>query len=434
MQEKTNETQKKTFWILTIIGFIYFLVFIIPNRLGAKDAHMLLVVSGDENITYPYVLKMLTVASNLYDQIGNIFIYWDYHYGYPFYFFSTLSLLPVRLIAGEQFFELTQINLLVLRQMVSVLPMIAAVGIFVYLKTRFKSIWQSMVLFVSMLLLPAIVDNNTWWWHPDAYAILFIALTLLFLDRDNFKYGKSFYLAAAACGLSISTKMLGFWFVFTILGYLLYGLYQKKITFKEVVIKGAVFVVIMSTLMVLTNPFLFHKESREFFIDIQEFKTHELRYGYEHDDPSQYARGPHFWNWTIKTWFTPWWYLLFPVMSMIAGCIWGQKRKINLLFASWIVPYTLYVLFFVAPKPFHYLLPSLLPLFACILDIPDLIFSRYPLASWKSIPVKQKYLLGSALGLIAVLILFQIGYTGGHSYDRFIDILNYGLELKRNYP
>ncbi len=59
--------------------------------------------------------------------------------------------------------------------------------------------------------------------------------------------------------------------------------------------------------------------------------------------------------------------------SLIAGAAWGQKRLLYLLILTWVVPYSIYLLYFVAVKPDHYWLPVLIPLFSCAFAIFDLI-------------------------------------------------------------
>jgi len=55
-----------------------------------------------------------------------------------------LSLLPLRLAEGSSFFNNVQTNLLVLRQVISVLPMILVAALLVYMQTRFRRpCWQS---------------------------------------------------------------------------------------------------------------------------------------------------------------------------------------------------------------------------------------------------------------------------------------------------
>jgi hypothetical protein len=109
-------------------------------------------------------------------------IYGDHIYGYPFYFFSFLVLLTYRLVMGEQFFSQMQTNLLILRQFISILPIILSAGFLTYLQTRFRSVWKTFFLFVFLLSMPAIIPQNIQWWHPDALTILFVVLTFFMVQ------------------------------------------------------------------------------------------------------------------------------------------------------------------------------------------------------------------------------------------------------------
>ncbi len=60
---KMNVVQKKNLLTISIIGIVYFCVFILPNLAGSKHAIMLSVFEQDEFAEYPFVLRMLT--SNL---------------------------------------------------------------------------------------------------------------------------------------------------------------------------------------------------------------------------------------------------------------------------------------------------------------------------------------------------------------------------------
>ena len=87
--------------MLALAGcLLYFCLFIPPNARGAQSERMLQCTSVDEPVTYPYVVRMLTPASDLKDLFTRWVIYGDYHYGYPFYFLSALVVLPVRLAHG----------------------------------------------------------------------------------------------------------------------------------------------------------------------------------------------------------------------------------------------------------------------------------------------------------------------------------------------
>lgn len=423
----TNK-QIKILLIITAIGLVYFIILFFPNNTGAKDEHMLGSLSHDEIITYPYVLHMLAPSQNIHEFWGNLIIYGDYHYGFPFYLFSMLVVLPVKLIYGTQFQSHTQLNLLLLRQFVSVLPMIFAAGFLTFLMTRFKHWFRSIGLFIFLLSIPAVVRQNLAWWHPDALALLAVVLTLFFLDLDHLKFGRYFYLAAFTCGLAAAIKLLGFFFVLTIPAYLAAGLVKHCLTLKKAGFTGALFVVLMATTIILTNPFLFYQTQREQLIKIQNEKSIELAIGYTHDSPYYYHKGPFWWKWTLETWYAPIPFLLFLAASNIAGCFWGSKKFTNRILISWMVPYSIYLLYFVAPKPDHYWLPVMLPLFACAFILID-IFSP----EGQMLPNENRYKMILRWGIITAVILivgFQFKYNLSIDYANYIENLFQELRLR----
>ena len=134
-----SKNQKKNLLVILMAGLAYFALFILPNLQGSKDAIMLSVFEQDEYAEYPYVLRMLTSGLSLVQAVRYFIIYLFYYYGYPFYFFSALALLPVKWIVGPDWTQHTQLIVLILRQMINVLPGILAVGLLTYLQTRFVS-------------------------------------------------------------------------------------------------------------------------------------------------------------------------------------------------------------------------------------------------------------------------------------------------------
>jgi len=218
---RMDKTQKKNLLILAVLGAVYFILFIFPNAstLGSDNPQVYL--HKDEYVIYPVVERMLLLEGSFSNIWGRLIIYGDYTYGYPFYFLSSLALLPLWLINGEKFFSQLPLNILILRQAINILPIILTAGIFSYLQTKFRSTWKSIFVFLFLLTIPAVVRSNIHWWHPDSLMLLAIALTFLFLDLDKMRLGKNFYLAAAACGLAAGIKLSGFFFVLAIPFYLL---------------------------------------------------------------------------------------------------------------------------------------------------------------------------------------------------------------------
>src|SRR5271169_4855083 len=133
--------KKLIFLILLCMGALYFFIFWFPNATGAHDLNMTYIFNSDEPAQYPAVIRMLTPAPNPSQSLYRFFAYQIYFYGFPYYFYSAvIILLPLKLIFG---LGNLQLNMLVLRQFVSVLPMITAIMILVYLQTRFESYLKS---------------------------------------------------------------------------------------------------------------------------------------------------------------------------------------------------------------------------------------------------------------------------------------------------
>ena len=363
---------RRSLWALLAAGVLVFALFIPANLHGAWDIdHM---TTGDEHVTYPYVLHMLQPSQSLSEFWWRLIIYGDYHYGYPFYFASALVLLPQRLVLGQAFFEQTTLNLLVLRQLINILPLLLAAGLLVYLQTRFRSSWRSAGLFLFILAVPGVVRQNIQWWHPDALALLAVALTLFWLERDRLRFGHNFWLAAAACGLATAIKLQGPFFVLVVAGYLLAGWRQRRASAWRTALLGAGFAAVMAAVTVVSNPFLFYPSQVEKLLQIQSQKQAEMNLGYtDREDPALYQKGPQYWRWTLETWFGPLPLLAGLAAALVAGCLWGSHRFANRLILGWAIPLSLYLLYGVAPKPDHYWLPVMLPLFSLALAPLDLL-------------------------------------------------------------
>ena len=85
--------QKRIIIILILLSIVYFTVFGVNNARGAKDHNMLMLLSQDENIQYPYLIRMIEGSDDLFKTIKNIFAYRHCFYGFPFYVASADSFL-----------------------------------------------------------------------------------------------------------------------------------------------------------------------------------------------------------------------------------------------------------------------------------------------------------------------------------------------------
>ena len=422
-----NPVQRRTLIILVLLGLAYFLCFAWPNSLGARTEAMLGATSIDEPITYPYVVRMVTPAHDLREFVNRWMIYGDYHYGYPFYFFSSVVILPVVWAHGPLFTNFTQLNLLLLRQLISVLPMILAAGLLVFAQTRFQSIWKSVLLFILLLSIRGVVRANIQWWHPDALSVLAVVLTLILLARDRLRFGKNFGLAAVACGFAVGIKLAGFFFAPAVALTLLAGLLRKQLSLAGAALKALLFVAVMAGTLLITNPFLINSGARQEMLNIQLDKTQLFDQGYGDPNPD-YQKGPQFWEWTLSTWFAQPWLLAFLALSLLAGCFWGPNRSLNRLSLAWIVPYSIYLFWFVAVKPDQYWLPVMLPLYSAGLNLAE------SLPEWiknRTFGFRPSIRLGAVVQAVVVVILLgHLGWNLGRPYSGAIARFQEGLAVE----
>jgi len=426
-------TQKRILLAVALIGLVYFAVFFFPNALGAKDQSMLLRTSTDEPITYPYVLRMLQDPSSLKDLFVRWVIYGDYHYGWLFYLWSAMVLLPVKAIYGMGFVNHLQLNILLMRQFVSVLPMVLAIIWLVYLQTRFKSWLKTLALLVLMLSIRSVIRMNIQFWHPDALSVLAVVITLFFLERDHLRFGKNFYFAAAACGVSIGIKLAGVFFAGTIAAYIIAGMVKRVLSFKRALLNSGLFLITMVAAVVITNPFLYNQGARADLIKIQTYKNLELSQaiGYPQDYTVDYQKGPEHWAWTFRTSFGSWPMLGFVFISLLTGCFWGPNKLLNRLILAYIIPQSLYLFYFVAPKPEQYWLPVMLPMFSAMLSLPEAI--KEFLANKPILKFRRSKLIVPAVTLAVALIMSGFLITNiTRFYSGFYARYTTGLAIENN--
>jgi len=358
--------QKNTLIILLLLGLIYFAIFIFPNLKGVKDANMLALFEIDEYAQYPHVIRMLTPGATTYQTIRNFFIYLHYFYGFPFYFFSAITILPIKLIAGAGWYEHTPIIVMVLRQMINVLPMLLSITILVYMQTRFKQIWVSISLFVLLLSIPAVVVNNMWW-HPDSLVFIFIVLTLFFLNRDNLQFNKNFFFAAIACGLAIGTKHLGVFFALTIPAYLICGIIDKKISVRGSIIYSILFVFVMILAVIASNPLLLLPIERGEIINIFRVQWIQSSTGVILANPDPFFTWGNYPE-DFRIHYGELFFILITLASVIAGLFKKEKRLLNFLILTWMIPLTSIILIF-GTRRTHYFIPVLLPAVSSLVNI-----------------------------------------------------------------
>jgi hypothetical protein len=364
MALKNRSKQTNTFFILVLLGLVYFIAFIPPNLTGARDVNMLSVFQHDEFAQYPHVIRMLTPGDTIYQSLRNFVVYLHYYYGYPFYFLSALFLLPVTLFIGSGWAQHTSTIVAVLRQSINVLPIILATLILVWLQTKLINRAKALVIFILLLTLPAVVDNNMWW-HPDSLLVLFTVLTLFFLARDDFRFGKDFFLSAVPLGLAIGVKILGVLFVVTYAVYFLYSLFSHRISLKKAVIFSSLFLALLIFVVVATNPLLLLPIERGEIIEDFKILLQENTIGFwvkGNTDVSMFQQ--------ITQLYSSKYTSFFLLLISFAGLVYSFNRKetqaLGLLIFTWAIGYLGYFLFFAATLRSHYLLPVALPVLSSL--------------------------------------------------------------------
>jgi hypothetical protein len=391
-----SKSKAATIWVVVIISIVYFAIFWIPNSAASEDFAMVEIFEPDEGMPLPYVLDMIEPAESVFEAIRNFVFYQYYFYGFPHFAYSAVSILPVKLL-GEPEANIPVVMTL-LRQLVSVLPLLLSSILLVYMQTGFKSLARSILLLLLLLAIPAVTRNN-YWWHPDGLSILFITLTIFFLHKDNLSFGKFYFIAALICGISIGIKQNGAFFFLAIAVYLLWGLFSNRINFKKAALLGFAFITIMFAGFILSNPLLLLPTPRERYLVLWNQLRHEITTGYE----VHYAKGIQTAGPTLLKYFGNWVFLSLALFAPIIGIIRNRNRLLNVMILSWALALGIYVIFFTLVK-FQYVLPFALPLISCmwiyfpnIQKIKDVLNKKEP-----------RKILWQALTVFgAVIIVFQ---------------------------
>ncbi len=370
------DTRKLTLWILSLIGIIYFCAMIPFNLTGAETPEMLEVFEVDEYAQYPHVIRMLTPGDGVYQTVRNFFIYLHYYYGYPFYFWSAVSILPLKLF-GTVRPENTRMIVCVLRQMLSVLPMIFSAGLLTWVVTKFKRIIPSVVLYLLLLTMPAVVQNDLWW-HPDSLTLFFICLTFFFLDKDEQRCGKYFLFAAAACGAAVGTKYLGLYFALAVPAYLVCCLVRKSISFRQLIIKAVMFLIVMAAFILISDPLLLLPQERAEIIGIMKQQTELSGTGIFLRYDSTFLENGYLPGWLTENYLrSPW--LILSVIGLLVSLFLRKdpKRQTTAVVLFFYLLTACIVNLNAAASRMHYYLPILIPLGAQMLHLTSVVPERY---------------------------------------------------------
>jgi hypothetical protein len=351
-----TSVQKRIFGLLLFIAAVAFVVFALPNAVASLNLSMVQVFQPDEAAPLPYVFQMIAHTPSLSQALRQFIFYNYYYYGFPFFAASALLLLPLQWLGRLGDMPLV---MLVLRQFISVLPMLAALLVLVYMQDGFRT-YRSPVLFAFLLVVPAVLQNNSWY-HPDGITFLLVVLTIYFLKRDNLRFGWNFVLAALMSGVATATKLIGVYFFLAVGLTLLLGLVLKKASWKKLLGMAAAFILVMGLAYLIANPFLFSHWARTAYQYIEYKQGGLLENGYG----VFYAKG------LLVAWpdvhnsFGELLFLLIALGAAIWGAWRGPQRLLNGLILAWFLPISVTV-FFLTHFKFQYWMPVALPLISCL--------------------------------------------------------------------
>lgn len=396
--------QKRTTLAMLAIGLIYFCIFIPINL---RESGSLNELELDEMVTYPVLVKMLTDQPSLRLFLYQFFNYGAYIYGFPFFGGSAALLLPVKLIYAQSFADHLQLNMLLLRQLVNVLPAILACFLFTYLATHFKKFWASLLVFLILLTLPGVMLVNSTFWHPDMLNLLFIALSLYYLEREQLRFGPNFYFGAITIGLSVATRLFGLFFFLAILYLLITAIIKKALSIRKALLTGVLFITLMIATILVSNPYLFCPGEPEAALKTFERQGETLAHGVQEADPENiYRTGIDAW-WPFMTdYYGSGLTLILLGGSALIGCFGSRRNHFYRILLAWLLVIGTYLIVFVAVKSSWYLLPFLIPLYCAAFSIPENLAGM--MDKWKLNPSRATLLKVGVYFLFFGLGLFQL--------------------------
>ncbi len=329
--------QKRYFALLLLMALVSFAIFVLPNAVASQNLSMVQMFQPDEAAPLTYIFQMIAPASTLNLALRH-FVFYDYYfYGFPFFATSALAILPLQWLGRLSNLPLI---MLLLRQFVSVLPMLVALLLLVYMQDGYRT-YRSPVIFAVLLCVPAVVQNNLWW-HPDGLTFLFVVLTIFFLKKDNLHFGWDFLIAAVCCGIATAIKLVGVYFFLAVGVTLFLGLLLKNVSIKRLAGMAITFLIVMGVAFVTANPFLLSHWARTAYGYIFQKQAFLLAEGYG----VVYEKGlTAAWP-LIHESFGELAFIGIALGAAIWGALRGPQRLFQTLILAWFVPLSVVVFFF----------------------------------------------------------------------------------------
>jgi len=169
--------------------------------------------------------------------------------------------------------------------------------------------------------------------------------------------------------------VIGFFFFLAVFIYLLLALRHGKLTLRQLVLPALVFLLIVVAVFVLLNPLLLVPHTRAQMLKVQQEQNYFVTHGWEDEDT--YETGLAAWLPYLRQWYALPFFTLFLLFSLGVGIWKNRQQPTHWLLLGWIIPYSLYLILFVAIKPTHYWLPTFFPLLSnALVLVPDDLFAR----------------------------------------------------------
>ena len=363
-----NLKQKRIFAFLLFMAMIVFFLFSWPNSIASKNLAMVQMFQPDEAAPLPYIFHMMAPATSINQALRSFVFYEYYFYGFPYFGLSAILLLPIQWLGHINNISLIMV---ILRQLISVLPMLAALMLLTYMQDGFRT-YRSVVLFAFLLCVPAVVQNNLWW-HPDGITFLFVVLTIYLLKRDNLCFGWNFLLAAVTTGIATAVKLVGLYFFLAVGLTLVLGFLLKKESWKKLIGMAVAFLLVMGLAFLVANPFLLSHWARTAYGNTFRQQVFLLSEGYG----VVYEKGlAAAWP-LMRESFGEAFFILVALGVAVWGAWRGPRRLLNGLILAWFIPITFLVLFITHFK-FQYWMPVALPLFSSLVILlpEEWLFNR----------------------------------------------------------
>lgn len=184
--------QKSIIYLLCVVVFISLSFMSYVNL----DIEYLGYTSGDELYQFHQILNMFRGFKEL--SLEKIFRYEFYNYGFLFYIFNLLLSLPF-IISNN-----TELIIYAPRVGVAISAILLLIVVYKFARLFLNRIYSNVIV-LCVVLMPGFWSGATLY-KPDMMMSLFVAISIFFYAKDNFRYAKNYSLGVIFFGLAIAIK------------------------------------------------------------------------------------------------------------------------------------------------------------------------------------------------------------------------------------